>query len=65
MEVKGVALEPNSLDFRFALEVLLIEQQRYSNGMEELREAQKLRPDDPRPLKEIQGIEAALKQPAP
>lgn len=57
----AVVLEPNSFDARFNLGLLLVAQERFADGLMELREAQKLRPDDPRPRQEIERAEAALK----
>jgi tetratricopeptide (TPR) repeat protein len=57
----AVALEPKSFDARFNLGILLISQRRFADGISELREAGKLRPDDPRPAQQIQRAAAALK----
>jgi arylsulfatase A-like enzyme/predicted Zn-dependent protease len=59
---KAVELDPASFEARFNLGILLVAQRRYRDGIAELREAQKLRPDDPRPLAQIQRAEAALKK---
>jgi arylsulfatase A-like enzyme/tetratricopeptide (TPR) repeat protein len=56
----AVALEPTSFDARFNLGILLVAQGQYADGMAELREAQRLRPDDPRPRQQIERAEAAL-----
>ena len=53
---------PASFEARFNLGFLLTARKRYAEGISELREAQKLRPDDPRPLQQIQQAEAALKR---
>ncbi len=59
---KAVALNPTSFDTRFNLGLLLTTQRRYEEGIAQLREAQMLRPDDPRPRQQIQQAEAARKQ---
>ncbi len=61
---RAVALEPNSFEARFNLGILLIAQGRHSDGISELREARRLRPDDPRPLQQIERVEAALNKDA-
>ncbi len=60
---KLLELDPQSFDTRFNLGLLFFAQRQYENASAQLREAHKLRPDDPRlePLR--QQIEAALKQP--
>jgi len=59
---KAVALEPDSFEKRFNLGILFVTQRRYAEGISELREAQRLSPDDPRPLPQIQQAETALKK---
>jgi arylsulfatase A-like enzyme/Tfp pilus assembly protein PilF len=56
-----VALDSNSFDTRFNLALLLIAQRQFADGLAQLLEAKKLRPDDPRLLPQIQRAEAALK----
>ena len=60
---RAVALEPNSFETRFNLGILFVMQKRYPEGLFELRAAQQLRPDDPRPTRAIHEVEAALKRP--
>ena len=55
-----VELDPKSFDARFNLGILLVAQRRYADGIAQLREAQKLRPDDARPGEQIRQAEAAL-----
>jgi arylsulfatase A-like enzyme/predicted Zn-dependent protease len=59
---KGVELEPDSFEARFNLGILLIAQRRFIDGISELREAQRLRPDDPRPTQQIRNAESLLKR---
>ena len=59
---QAVALQPDSFEKRFNLGILFVTQRRYTEGIAELREAQRLSPNDPRPLQQIQQAEAALKQ---
>lgn len=56
-----VALDPKSFDARFNLGVLLIAQASYADGMAQLREAQRLRPDDPRPGLQMARVESMMK----
>jgi Flp pilus assembly protein TadD len=56
-----VALDPNSFDARFNLGLLMIAQRQFADGLAQLLEARKLRPDDPRLLPQIQRAEAGLK----
>jgi arylsulfatase A-like enzyme/predicted Zn-dependent protease len=60
---RAAALEPDSFEVRFNLGVLLVSQRRLAEGIAELREAQKLRPEDPRPSQHIQRAEAAFIRP--
>ncbi len=59
--IELVALAPNSFDARFNLGLLLIAQRQFADGLAQLLEARKLRPDDPRLLPQIQRAEAGLK----
>ena len=53
-----VTLAPQSFESRFNFGSLLISQGQYAEGISQLREAQKLRPDDPRPRQQIQQAES-------
>lgn len=55
-----VDLDPQSFDTRFNLGILLIAQRRYADGIAQLRAAQKLRPEDPRPREQIRRAETAV-----
>jgi hypothetical protein len=57
-----VALDPNSFDTRYNLGLFLVMQAQYSEGLSQLRAAQKLRPDDPRPMLQIQQAEEAMRK---
>jgi arylsulfatase A-like enzyme/Flp pilus assembly protein TadD len=57
---KAIALAPNSYENRFNFSVFLISQRRIPEAIAQLRIAQKLRPDDPRPGQMIREIEAAV-----
>lgn len=60
---RAIEIDPESFEARYNLGVFLISVNRLEEGLRQLRVAQKLRPDDQRPLKLIQQAEAALKQP--
>lgn len=55
---KSISLAPDSFENRFNLAVFLISQRRFAEGISQLRVAQKLRPDDPRPAQLIRQTEA-------
>ncbi|MBS0262641.1 MAG: hypothetical protein JSS02_11875, partial [Planctomycetes bacterium] len=55
---QAVKLDPAAFDTRYNLGILLIAQRQVTAGIEELRAAQKLRPDDPRPAQQIQQAES-------
>ena len=57
---KSVELDPTSFEAHFNLGILLISQNRFREGISVFRQAQKLRPDDPRPLQQIQQAESVL-----
>jgi len=57
---QSVAVDPTSFEARFNLGSILAAQQRYEEAIAQYREAQKLRPDDPRPSQRIQQTEAAM-----
>lgn len=59
---KAVALNPQAFETRFNLGILLVSQGRFADGIAQLRAAQELRPDDPRPGQQIQQAEAALQR---
>ncbi len=59
---KAVELQPQLFEARLTLGLTLASQQRYAEGVEQLRIAQKLRPDDPRPTERIRQIEASLRK---
>jgi arylsulfatase A-like enzyme/Tfp pilus assembly protein PilF len=59
---RAIALDPNSFENRYNFGAFLVAQQLYSDGISQLREAQKLRPDDPRPLQQIQQAQEAMKR---
>ena len=58
----AVALDPNSFDTRYNVGLFLVMQAQYSEGLSQLRAAQKLRPDDPRPMLQIQQAEEAMRK---
>lgn len=57
-----VTLDPSSFDTRFNLGLLLLSQKRANEAILQLREAQKLRPEDPRPGQQIELAEAAMRK---
>ena len=57
----AVILNPDSFETRFNLGLILIQIQRYADGILQLREAQRIRPDDPRPGQQIQQVESAIR----
>ena len=59
---KYAAIAPGVFEARFNLGQLLNVNGQYAEALIELREAQKLRPRDPRPAPQIQQAEAALKR---
>lgn len=59
---RAISLNPNSFETRFNLGLMLIQSRQYADGLLQLREAQEIRPDDPRPAKQIQQIEAAMRK---
>ena len=59
---QAVTLSPNSFEIRFNLGLMLIQNRQYADGVVQLREAQRIRPDDPRPAQQIQQAEAAMRQ---
>ena len=59
---KAAALNPESFEICLNLGVLLTLQKIYREGVVELREANRLRPDDPRPLQLIHRAEAVLQR---
>lgn len=58
---KLIALDPQSFDAHFNLGVLLAAQRKYLDAVAELRAAQRIRPNDPRPGQQIAQVEALLK----
>ena len=58
---RAITLSPNSFETRFNLGLILVQNRRYADGILQLREAQKIRPDDPRPAQQIQNIQATMK----
>lgn len=58
---QAIALEPNSFEHRFNLGAFLINQRLFAEGISQLRVAQKLKPDDPRPAQLIRQVEASIK----
>jgi arylsulfatase A-like enzyme/Tfp pilus assembly protein PilF len=50
---QAIVLAPDSFENRFNLGVFLISQKRVAEGISQLREARKLRPEDPRPMQLI------------
>ena len=59
---RAVTLNPQSFEMRFNLGLMLIQSQLYADGILQLREAQRIRPDDPRPAQQIQQLESAMKK---
>ena len=59
---KSVELDPKSFTARLNLGNVFISKNDYRKGIAEYREAQKLRPGDPRPVEQIKMVEAALKK---
>ena len=59
---RAVELLPDSFEMRFNLGVMLLSQKRTVEGIQQLRVAQKLRPDDPRPVQHIDSAEAAMRK---
>ena len=57
---KAISLAPKSFENRYNLAVFLISQRRFAEGISQLRIAQKLRPDDPRPSQLIRQAETGL-----
>ena len=62
---KSAKIFPASFDVRYSFGFLLALKNRQNEALGELREAHKLRPDDPRPMQLISRIEAARKSPQP
>ncbi|MEZ6031676.1 MAG: sulfatase-like hydrolase/transferase [Planctomycetaceae bacterium] len=58
---RAIALNPASFESQFNLGIMLVQASRIADGLKHLREAQKLRPSDPRPAQIIQEAELALK----
>ena len=58
----SVKIDPQSFEARFNFGVLLLSLNRFQEGLNELRAAQKLRPDEPRVLEQIKQAEAAIKR---
>jgi len=59
---RAISLNPKSFETRFNLGLMLVQNRQYADGILQLREAQKIRPDDPRPTQQIRQIEAALRK---
>ncbi len=59
---QAVALDPKSFETRFNLGLMLLQQHQSAEGIRQLREAQKIRPNDPRPAQFIQQAEAAMEK---
>ena len=55
-----VQADPTSFEARLNLGTILMTLKQYAEAIIEFREAQKIRPNDPRPPKQIQAIEAVL-----
>lgn len=58
---KAISLNPKSFETRFNLGLMLIQNRQFTDGIRQLQEAQKLRPNDPRPAQQIQQAEAAMR----
>ena len=54
---QAISLAPDSFETRFNLGIFLISQRRIPEGISQLRIAQELRPDDPRPTQAIRQTE--------
>ncbi len=54
-------MNPKSFETRFNLGLMLIQIQRYGEGILQLREAQQIRPGDPRPQQQIEQAESILR----
>ncbi|MGE0378111.1 MAG: sulfatase-like hydrolase/transferase [Planctomycetaceae bacterium] len=59
---QAAALDPHSFEVRFNLGLVLLALKRNADGIAQLRESQRLRPDDPRPGQYIQQAEAAMRK---
>jgi arylsulfatase A-like enzyme/cytochrome c-type biogenesis protein CcmH/NrfG len=57
-----VQADPTSFEARLNLGMILTTLKRYPEGIAELREAQRIRPNDPRPLQAIGQAEVAMKR---
>ena len=61
---KAVEADPASFESRFNLGAILVTKSLFDEGIEQFREAQKLRPDDPRPTERIKMAEAEARKSA-
>ena len=54
-----VTMRPDSFETRFNLGLILIQDRQFAEGIAQLGEAQRIRPDDPRPTQHIKQARAA------